>query len=104
MSFWSSLFGGGNKKQEGGAPSVLGTEDYKGFRILATEMRSGSEYQLAGTIEKEVAGEAKSYQFVRADKFGSRDDATNYALAKGRQIIDEQGEGIFSQTWPKPAS
>jgi hypothetical protein len=23
------------------------------------------------------------------------------AIAKGRQIIDEQGEGIFSQTWPQ---
>jgi hypothetical protein len=24
-----------------------------------------------------------------------------FALAKGRQIIDEQGEGVFAQSWPK---
>jgi hypothetical protein len=25
----------------------------------------------------------------------------SFALAKGRQIIDEQGEGVFRQSWPK---
>jgi len=25
----------------------------------------------------------------------------SFALAKGRQIIDEQGDGVFSQSWPK---
>jgi hypothetical protein len=51
--------------------------------------------QLAGTIEKEIGGEPKLYRFVRADRMSSRDELTVLALAKGRQIIDEQGEGIF---------
>ena len=40
-------------------------------------------------------------KFVRADRIGSRDELVSLALAKGRQIVDEQGEGMFSQTWPK---
>ena len=102
MSFWKKLFGGGEGRE--GAESVsmaLGEETYKGFLIKAIEMRAGSEYQLAGTIEKDVGGELKTYQFVRADRLTSKDDLIAMALAKGRQIVDEQGEGVFSQSWPR---
>ena len=61
------------------------------------------EKWLAGLIEKTVGGELKSYKFVRADRMSSRDEAMSFALAKGRQIIDEQGEGVFGQSWPKSA-
>ncbi len=98
MSFLKKLFGGGDAAETGSgkAAATLGEESYKGFLIKAVEMRAGSEYQLAGTIEKD----GRSYQFVRADRVGGRDELVSMALAKGRQIVDEQGEGIFSQTWP----
>ena len=98
MSFWKNLFGGDG----GGAaePEAAG-EEYKGFTIRPTPMPVGSEYQLAGVIEKTINGEAKSYKFVRADRMSSRDEAASFALAKGRQIIDEQGDGVFKQSWPK---
>ena len=64
-------------------------------------MSVGSEYQLAGRIEKEIGGELKVHEFVRADRLSSRDEATSFALAKARQIIDEQGDGLFGQKWPK---
>ncbi len=64
-------------------------------------MPVGSEYQLSGTIEKEIDGELKTYTFVRADRLSSRDEAANFALAKGRQIVDEQGVSLFKQNWPK---
>ena len=64
-------------------------------------MPVGSEYQLAGLIEKEVDGELKSYKFVRADRFSSKEDVVSFALAKGRQIIDEQGVSLLKQSWPK---
>jgi len=35
------------------------------------------------------------YEFVRADRFGSREDVQSFALAKARQIIDEQGDQIY---------
>lgn len=91
MSFWKSLFGGAPKE-----PAVSPSEDYKGFTIRATPMPVGSEYQLAGTIEKTIGGELKSYTFVRADRMISLEDVTAMALAKARLIIDEQGEGVFS--------
>jgi hypothetical protein len=95
MSFWKNLFGGGSSSAEPEGDKVLGEESHKGFLIKAIEMKAGSELQLAGTIEKEVSGELKIYRFVRADRMTSRDDLIVLAIAKGRQIIDEQGEAIF---------
>ena len=95
MSFWKNLFGGGDAAPKSIEPAVVGEESYKGYTIKAITMTVGSEYQLAGTIEKDIDGEAKSYQFVRADRFSSKDDVVSFSLAKGRQIIDEQGDAIF---------
>ncbi|MBN9303770.1 MAG: hypothetical protein BGO82_15470 [Devosia sp. 67-54] len=99
MSFWKNLFGGGGGAAKEEAPAA--GEEYKGFTIRPTPMAAGSEYQLSGVIEKTIDGETKSYSFVRADRMSSRDEAVSFALAKGRQIIDEQGEGVFRQSWPK---
>ena len=90
MSFWKNLFGGGAAE-----PIQSPGETYKGYTIRATPGRVGSEYQLSGTIEKDIGGELKTYTFVRADRMSSLDDVTSMALAKARQIIDEQGDGIF---------
>ena len=100
MSFWKKLFGGGDdgSSQEAGAAGPH--EEYKGFVIRAALMPVGSEFQLSGSIEKDVGGELKRHDFVRADRFSSRDEAQSFTLAKGRQIIDEQGEAIFNQSWP----
>ena|SRR5689334_21321022 len=98
MSFWKSLFGGGGAPAE---PQVPPGEDYKGFTIRATPMAVGSEYQLSGQIEKEIGGELKVHKFVRADRMSSREDAVNFALAKARLIVDEQGEKVFTQSWPR---
>lgn len=95
MSFFSKLFGGGSKETAPAGDNTLEQESYKGFLIKAVEMRAGSEYQLAGTIEKDIGGELKSYSFVRADRMSSKDDLIAMALGKGRQIIDEQGDAIF---------
>jgi hypothetical protein len=96
MSFLKKLFGGGGEASAPAGGGVLGEEDYKGFRIKAIEMRAGSEYQLAGKIEKD----GQSYDFVRADRIGNRDELVSMAINKGRQIIDEQGDGVFRQSWP----
>jgi hypothetical protein len=95
MSFLKKLFGGGSASTAPAGDKVLGEESYKGHLIKAIEMKAGGEYQLAGTIEKDVGGELKTYRFIRADKMSSLDDLTALALSKGRQIIDEQGDSIY---------
>ena len=52
-------------------------------------------FQTAGTIEKEIGGVLKTYRFVRADRSTAVEEVTDLALAKGRLIIDEQGESLF---------
>lgn len=93
MSFLKKLFGGGARKEDG--PSVDAQEDYEGYTITAAVMRSGGEFQIAGTVEKDVDGEVKTHSFIRADKFTSKDDCIAATLAKGRQIIKEQGRALF---------
>ncbi|ODT83025.1 MAG: hypothetical protein ABS76_05755 [Pelagibacterium sp. SCN 64-44] len=96
MSFFKKLFGGGaaaNAEPEG--DKVLGEESYNGYLIKAIEMKAGSELQLAGTIEKLIGDELRTYRFVRADRMASREDLVALALSKGRQIINEQGDAIF---------
>lgn len=100
MSFWKKIFGTGGSEAAAGGGVDVAREEYKGFIIRAALQRVGSEFQLAGSIEKEVGGDVKRHDFVRADRFSSRDEATSFTLAKGRQIIDEQGEGLFNQAWP----
>jgi len=95
MSFLKKLFGNGSGGSAGG-PKVLDSEEYQGFTIKAIEMRVGGEFQLCGAVEKEIGGEMKVHDFIRADRLASGEQAASAALGKGRQIVDEQGEGIFS--------
>ena len=99
MSFWKNLFGGGGSSDPN-PPHTREPHSNKRFTNRPKLMSVGSEYQLAGVIEKEVDGEVKVYEFVRADRFGSREDVQSFALAKARQIIDEQGNTLFQQSWP----
>jgi hypothetical protein len=94
MSFLKSLFGGG-KSGDAAPAKAAAEEEYKGFVIRATPMAVGSEHQLAGTIEKEIGGELKSYKFVRADRLGSRGEAATRSIDKGKQLVDEQGDKLF---------
>lgn len=94
MSFLKSLFG---RKSESpaAAPAVLKEIEHKGFLVRAAPYAEAGQYQTAGTIEKLVDGVKKEHRFVRADRFGSADEAADFAITKGRQIVDEQGDRIF---------
>jgi hypothetical protein len=96
MSFLSKLFGGGGIDDGGKDAKAAAAEDYKGFTIKATPIPVGREFQLAGVIEKEIGGELKTHKFVRADRLSSRDEAASRAIDKGRQLVDEQGDRLFS--------
>jgi hypothetical protein len=93
MSFWKSLFGG--KAATDAAPAPGKSVEYQGFVIRAEPFESDGQYQTAGTIEKEIDGVLKEHRFIRADRHAGLDMAIEFTLAKGRLIIDEQGERIF---------
>ncbi|MBL1241315.1 MAG: hypothetical protein COB13_005665 [OCS116 cluster bacterium] len=94
MSFFSKLFGGG-KDAASGEPKILGQEDYKGYKIEAIQMKQGSEFILAGNISKNFGEELKVKKFVRADRLSSAEQASETALRKARQIIDQEGDRLF---------
>lgn len=96
MSFLKRLFGLGGGDGTPAAPAVAKEVEHKGFTIRATPFKEGGQFQTAGTVSKEIGGEMKEHRFIRADRFPSLDQAADHALVKGRQIIDEQGERIFS--------
>ena len=95
MSLLKRLFGlGGGETQAPSAPAQ--TEEYEGFAIAATPYKEGGQYQLCGVISKTIDGERREHRFIRADRFASLDDAVQMTLMKARQIIDQQGERIFT--------
>jgi hypothetical protein len=93
MGFLKSLFGG--KETAPAKPKTAGELEYKGFLIKATPTAQGREYQLVGTIEKDIDGVRREHKLVRVDRFATLEEAAQYTLAKGRQIVDEQGEAMF---------
>jgi|SRR5215469_8259277 len=71
--------------------------DYKGFRIKpAPYATDGGVFQTAGTIEKDGPAGVRTHRFIRADTHASREDAIAFAVSKAKQIIDLQGDKIFS--------
>lgn len=93
MSFWKTLFGGGSSQS---AEKVSEPIEYNGFTIRAAPYKAEGQYQTAGIIEKDVGGMRKEHKFIRADRHASYDDAVEFSLSKARQIVDQQGERMFS--------
>lgn len=98
MSLWKSLFGGGSGDTKGASsgPVTAKSVEHNGFKIEAQPYLEAGQYQLAGTISKEVDGVRKEHRYIRADRFSSMEDAAEMAIMKGRQIIDQQGDRIFN--------
>jgi hypothetical protein len=92
MSWFSSLFGG---KSDASAEDAGATREYKGYLITATPLKEGGQYRLCGVISKDVDGVRKEHRFIRADQFTSKDDAVQFAFAKGELIVDQSGAGMF---------
>ena len=91
MSFLKKLFGGG-----GGTGSDAPVETHEGFRITLTPVKEGDSYRVGALIEKEVDGELKRHELIRADTVQGLEAAQAASLRKAKQVIDEQGERIFN--------
>ena len=91
--FLRRIFGGTAGAAADSTPAEA--TEYKGFRIRPAPFAAEGQWQTAGVIEKDFADGRKEHRFIRAERHASRDDAADLALSKGRQIIDEQGDGVF---------
>ncbi len=91
-----SLFAGLTAGTGGAETAPAETVEYNGYRIKPAPYLNNGVYQTAGTIEKEGPAGTREHRFVRADTHPNRDDAIAFAVSKAKQIIDLQGDRIFS--------
>lgn len=88
MSIFKKLFGGGS------SPAAK-TEMHKDYRITPTPIAEGNSYRICALIEKEIDGDTRSHNLVRADTVQGLDEAQAACIRKAKQVIDEQGDRIF---------
>ncbi len=93
--FLGKLFGAG---APGEGPQEAGTTvDYKGYTIRPASRRQGSQWLTVGVISKAFDDDIKEHQFIRADTYGTKQDADDCSVLKAKQIIDEQGDKLFQK-------
>lgn len=100
-SFFSSLralFGGSASSSSGEAAAAVEpvSQIYEDCLIVAVPIKEGNQFRLAGRIERVVAGETLSREFIRADVFASMEDAVESTFRKARQIVDQSGPSLFA--------
>ena len=88
MSLFSKLFGGGGKPAK--EPEL-----YKDFRIFPEPQTTSGGFRIAARIEKDIDGETKTHNLLRADTVQSTEEAEAFSIRKAKQVIDEQGDRIF---------
>jgi hypothetical protein len=89
-------FAGARGGTESTEPALEAVE-YNGYRIRPAPSRAGDSYQTAGVIEKDFPDGVKEHRFIRAEAHSSRDAAAAFAIAKAKQIIDQQGDRVFAE-------
>jgi hypothetical protein len=97
-SILSIFTGGGAGATSAAKPAEAApaqSQAYADCMIFATPQREGSQFRLAGKIEKQVNGETLVRNFIRADVFSSVDDAVETTFRKAQQIIDQHGPALF---------
>ncbi len=95
----SKLFGGGGGEKSGdGGPAGRGDPvEHAGLTIYPAPIKAGSQWRLAGVIVKTGGDDGNlEREYQRADTFSSKDEAESFAISKGKQIIDEQGNRLFA--------
>lgn len=92
MSLLSRLFGGGSSSASKPQADPVAHED---FRIYPEPAKESGGFRIVARIEKDIDGETKTHQMIRADVCNSADEAEEASIAKARQLIDQQGDKIF---------
>ena len=89
-ALWQRMAGAG-----GGAEATLPAVEYQGYRIRPAPYVNEGRYQTAGVIEKDGPEGTRTQRFIRAETHQSKDEAAEFSIAKGKQIIDERGDRLF---------
>lgn len=90
MSLFSRLFGASPDQKPDVEP-----ESYKGFRIFAEPVKAAGGFRVGARIEKEIGGEIRSHNLIRADVCESEDTARDVSTRKAKALIDQRGEALF---------
>lgn len=99
--FLRRLIGGGGEDAGTAAP-VGPAVEYNGYTIQPAPRRDRGQWLTAGTISKDFPDGPKSQYFVRAETHASPDLASEFAVVKAKQIIDERGDLLFKDHAPPP--
>ncbi len=101
MSFFKRIFWREKPKvnPEDLLPQILGEEDYLGYKIQALDLKQENETLLSGRIIKKIGDKVLEKDFIRADRMNSKEQALKASLAKGRQIIDQEGDRLFDSKY-----
>jgi len=99
--FLRRLTGGGG--DDDSAPAPLGPSvAYNGFTIQPAPRRDRGQWLTAGMISRDFPDGPKSQYFVRAETHASPELASEFAVVKAKQIIDERGDLLFKDHAPPP--
>ena len=93
---WLRRFLGGGGDDDGTKPPRFSAETYNGYAITPDPIRKEGGWLTSGLIVKETAEGRKEHRFIRADTHTSEDEAARFSITKAKQIIDQQGERLFS--------
>ena len=94
-AMWRRL-GGDDAGATSGEPAFEAVE-YKGYRIRPAPYAASGGFQTAGVIQKDAGEGVQEHRFIRAETHPSLDEAVAFATAKGKQIIDQQGDAVFRE-------
>ena len=69
-------------------------------RALQRLCREGEGGEVVAAVSRKVEsrvidGETREHRFIRADRFGDIDSAADHAILKGKQLVDQMGDGMF---------
>jgi hypothetical protein len=94
--FLRKLVGGSG---DGNAPAeaVGAAVEYNGYSITPTPQKQGGQWLTVGVVSKQFPEGEKQHRFIRAETHPSREDAESFAIVKGKQIINEQGDRLFAE-------
>jgi hypothetical protein len=96
-NFFRGLVASGDKDTDDEA-SVEDAVEYQGFLIRPVPRKQDSQWLTSGVIIKPGGEADQEHPFVRAETHGSKEQANDFAIVKGKQIIDEQGDRLFPKS------